>query len=659
MRRYKNKKHFHKTPKKLPAVEGTLSCSPNGGFGFVNTDGDSPDIFVDSDMFGGANHGDRVSVRPIRLSRGEKRTEGRIIKVLERNITRLTAVVFADFGGTLAARADDVRYYPVIHIPYDATLGAKKGDRVAVELVAFDYAGQPEGAVVQNLGSADSIKSKIDSIVFSHSIKTEFDEETISESEKISDTIPESEIEKRLDLRAEKIITIDGDDAKDFDDAISIRKLGGNMYRLGVHIADVSHYVTPNSAIDNEAFARGTSVYLPDRVIPMLPERLSNGVCSLVPNEDRLTLSCIMTVTADGDVKNYKIVKSVIRSMHRMTYTEVDKILSGDKALKKQYSDILTQLGHMDTLCDILTAKRKKRGSIDFDLPETKVMLGKDYSIGEITARERLKSHKIIEEFMLLANETVARHGESRGIPLIYRTHAAPDPEKLESFALFLHNFGLTLPEMDTGITPKALQGLLDKISDEPYQAIVSKNMLRAMMKAEYRPTNDGHFGLAAEYYCHFTSPIRRYPDLMVHRALSNALVEKQLAMDCREASVQSTETERNAEECERDTTALLKVLYIKEHIGEEFGAVITSLTDYGIYAELDNTIEGMIRLESIGGDYYVYNEKRAVTVGKRTGKAFKIGDRLEVVVTGANSELLRVDFMLKRDFYRRDKNAV
>ncbi len=638
----RNRRQFHKSPEKLPCTEGVLSCSPSGGFGFVLPDNGERDIYVDISNFGGANHGDRVSVRPTKPARGSKRTMGRIVKVLERTLTRLSAVIVKDFGGTLSAKAENPRFYPLIHIPYDATLGAKEGDRVLTELVDFDHFGDPIGMVCENLGNGKDLKGRLESIIFSHFIKTEFDEDTLSEAEKIEDLIPKSEIEKRLDLRGEKIFTIDGDDAKDFDDAVSIRKLAGGMYRLGVHIADVSYYVKPRSAIDNEAYSRGTSVYLPDRVIPMLPEHLSNGVCSLLPNKERLTLSCIMTVTEKGEVKNYKIAKSVIRSVHRMTYSEVDKILGGDKVLQKKYKDITLQLSHMNTLSDILTDKRKRRGSIDFDLPETAVLLDSDYNIGEIMARERLKSHKIIEEFMLLANETVAKHSESKNIPIIYRSHAEPDSEKLKSFSLFLHNFGLALPE---AVTPKALQKLLDKTADEPYQPLVAKNMLRAMMKADYRPQNDGHFGLSADDYCHFTSPIRRYPDLIVHRALSGGRVG-----DTAKISVHSTETERQAEECERDAVSLLKVMYMKEHIGEEFPAIITALTEYGIYAELPNTIEGMIRLENISGDYYVYNEKTQATVGKRTGRTFKVGDSIDIKVIGASAELLRIDFILKKE---------
>ncbi len=647
MSRKRKRRYFkkHKTHQKPELLEGILSCTAGGGFGFVRVEGECKDLFVESENFNTANHGDRVKVKTLSHIKGERRRPCKVVEVLERTITRLTGVVIADFGGVLAVKADDSRFYPTIQVSLLDSLGASIGDRVTVVLTEFDTYGEPLGIIMQNLGSSKTIKGTIDSIIFSNFIKTDFDRETLMEAEAISDSIPDTEIAKRLDLREEKIFTIDGDDAKDFDDAVSIRKLPGGGYRLGVHIADVSHYVRQNSAIDTEAFERGTSVYLPDRVIPMLPEHLSNGVCSLVPFKDRLTMSCIMTINKGGTVTNYKIQKSVIRSLHRMTYTEVDKILLGDKALCKKYKDILTSLSHMNDLSDILSKKRKMRGSIDFDLPETKVELSENYNIGEVTARERLKSHKIIEEFMLLANETVAKHSAEHNLPIIYRTHKSPMYDKLKALKIVLKSFGLSLPEDINEITPKAFQNLLDGISDEALLRVISKLLLRSMAKAEYKKTNDGHFGLASDYYCHFTSPIRRYPDLLVARALSGEIIENRKAI-----SVHSTETERKAEECERSCVAFLKVLYMKEHIGEEFPAAVTSLCEFGIWAELENTIEGMIRLETISGDYYIYDEKTASTVGKRTGRSFKIGDRINVVVKGADTEHMRIDFELKED---------
>jgi len=642
MRRKRKKFGYKKnTPKKSKPVEGILSCASNGKFAFLKT-ADGEEIYIERDNLLFAHHGDKV--KAVYYTKGYKNEhkEGRVLEVLERNIKHLSAVIIKDLGGFYIAKADDRRFFPKIYIPYPLSNGAKVSKRVYLELLGYDENTLLGAKVLHVLGDKDDIKGHIDSIVLTHGIKTEFDKETIKNAENISDIIPEEEILKRLDLRKEKIITIDGADAKDFDDAISIRRLPKG-YRLGVHIADVSHYVTKKSPLDNEAYIRGTSVYLPDRVIPMLPEKLSNGVCSLVPNEDRLTLSVIMDITENGDIKKYEIKESVINSSFRMTYPDVSKILSGDRELSKKYKPIKDKLYLMKELADILTQKRYARGSIDFDIPEISVELNKDYTLGETVKRERLVSHRIIEEFMLLANETVARHLKENNIPSVYRTHDKPDGEKLENLRAFLFNFNLVLPNE---INHKALQDLLHKIKDEPYFEIVSKTMLRAMQKAEYRPTPDGHFGLALEDYCHFTSPIRRYPDLLVHRSLKESINKDFL----KSASKQSSETERIAEECERDTEKLLKVLYMKEHIGEEFSATITSLTDYGIYLETEDGIEGMIRLENVKGDYYIFDKDRMMIYGRRTGKTYKIGEEYPITVLDANPELLRIDYIFTKD---------
>lgn len=654
-KKYKNKQKQIKRTQKSLRCEGILTCAANGRCGFVPMPSGRGDVHIKTEYFGGANHGDRVlvSASPARHGRNP---EGRVLKVLERAKKPMTAVVISFFGWGFVAKADDARFYPVINIPKDESKDIKIGDRVAVMPVSFDAYGAPEVKVIRNLGNAESTKGRIDAIVFMHGIKTDFEPDTLAAADAIGGTISDAELKKRLDLRNEKIITIDGDDSKDFDDAISIRKLPGGGYKLGVHIADVSHYVKEGGAIDLEAYERGTSVYLADRVYPMLPEKLSDNLCSLLPDEDRLALSVIMNVTPSGDVKSFDISKTVIRSRHRMTYSKVDKILKGDTVLVKEYKDIITMLSNMNELSDILTEKRKRRGALDFDIPETQAVLNDDGTVDSISLRERLKSHRIIEEFMLLANETVAEYATRNNLPIIYRTHAEPDGEKLRALAQFLHNFGITLPEI-SDISQDALASVLEKAEESTAKGVISKNMLRAMMKAEYRPQNEGHFGLAAEYYCHFTSPIRRYPDLFTHRVLSKAIEkEGRMPKNAFDASVQSTEKEQAAENCERDVDKLLSVLYIGKYIGESFDATISALTEYGIYAELENGIEGMIPLETVRGDYYIYDEKTASTIGRRTGKKFKIGDRIEIAVSGANPDLLRIDFMLKRDYYAKDE---
>lgn len=656
MKKKGRKKTFPRKKRKAFRTEGILSCATSGKCGFVASEQKKCDIHIKREYFGGANHGDRVLVSFSESFHG-KNPEGRILKVLERSTKPQTAVVIAEFEWGYSAKADDARFYPIISVPH-CNAKIKLGDRIAVLPKDFDSFGDINAELICNFGSSDSIKSRIDAIVFSHEIQTDFSDAVISESEKLNAKISDSEISARLDLRKEKIITIDGDNSKDFDDAVSIRKLP-NGYKLGVHIADVSHYVKEGTPLDLTAFERGTSIYLPDRVYPMLPHHLSDNICSLLPNEDRLAVSVIMNISDDGEIKSYKIAKSVICSVHRMTYSNVDKILAGDPTLKKKYSDILLALSHMDKLADILSAKRKKRGAIDFNISESSVVLTEDGKIGDVVPCKRLKSHQIIEEFMLAANETVALYASSRKLPIVYRSHAAPDSEKLKALSLFLQSFGISLPETED-ISSKALADILESTNSLPTHSIIGKNMLRAMMKAEYTPENEGHFGLSSEFYCHFTSPIRRYPDLFTHRVLSNALSGEKLPKRSFEVSTSSTEKEQVAEDCERDTDKLLAVLYMAEHIGEEYSATISALTDFGIYAELENCIEGMIPLETVGGDYYIYNERNACTVGKRSGKKFRLGDRLDIVVVRADPNLLRIDFMLKKDYCaKEEKNGI
>ncbi len=660
--KHKSKRKVHalaKRKNKPVFITGSLSCSAYAKNGFVSSEDLKSDVHISAKLLNGAIHGDTVYVKILHSPKRSRNPEGEIIKVISRAITTLTAVIKSDEDIFLIAKADNPRFYPIIKIPKPLSCGAKPGDRTVIELSAFKT-NFTEGSVLKILGDAESIKSRIDSIIYSHSIKTEFDPETLSESERISDVIADSELTSRLDLRNEKVFTIDGADAKDFDDAVSIRKLPSGGYKLGVHIADVSHYVTKGSQIDKEALCRGTSVYLPDRVIPMLPENLSNNICSLLPGKDRLTLSCIMTIQPDGEISGYSIKKSVINSCHRMTYDAVEAILNGDTRLKKEYKDILLQLRHMNDLADILSAKRKRRGSIEFEIPEAVILMDKDYEISGISARQRLKSHRIIEEFMLAANETVAHHAAKLSLPFVYRVHTAPEKEKLSEFVKFLRTLRLNLIyDPKKGVTPSIFADFLTSVSASPYESIISRSMLRAMSKADYRTSCEGHFGLAAEFYCHFTSPIRRYPDLMVHRVLTAMLNSGDTSIyekDCSRAAPLSSERERAAEECERDADSLLKTVYISSHIGEEFDAQISSLTEYGIYAELDNTIEGMIRLDTIFSDYFTFLPEQLITKGRRTGKIFRIGDRVKVVVTGADLDMQRIDFMFSKDYYRRER---
>lgn len=643
-------KRYNRKPKKFPPVEGVLMCSKNGRYGFVVTDNDEPDIYVQEEYFRGAVHKDRVLCRQI-SGKNKKGPEGIITEIIARSQEPVKATVYDSMCGNLILYADNRCFYPEIIVSEEDSLGAKPGDKVITEIFDYPRRDTVYATVVKNLGKSSDIKTDIEAIIYNHNIKDIFDEETLKECAKINDSITDNDIEGRLDLRGEKIFTIDGDDAKDFDDAVSIRKLPGGSYKLGVHIADVSHYVRFNSPTDTEAFTRGTSVYLPDRVIPMLPEKLSNGVCSLLPNKDRLTLSCIMTINSNGKVIRSVIKKSVIRSVHRMTYSNVQKIIDNDKKLSKEYKDILTPLMNMNDLADILIKKRSERGCIDFDLPEAKAILDKNLIPTEITVQNRLKSHRIIEEFMLLANETIAKFAKENKLPFVYRTHAAPDFEKLSAFNRFLTGFNMSIHEnLEKGVSPLVFSKLLDEIKGWENEAIISKYMLRTMMKASYSTENSGHFGLALRDYCHFTSPIRRYPDLTVHRILTAYIENKSLKRYFSHAALSaenSQVTEIKAEECERDTATLMKVIYISSYIGTEFDAQISSITDFGIYAELDNTIEGMIRLSSINNDYYKYDEERNILIGKRKRRVFAIGDKIRIKVASANKELLQIDFVL------------
>ncbi len=649
--RKRNRKNIRtKQPKKLPPKEGILMCSKTGGFGFVVTDDDSADIYVCEDYFRGAHHNDKVLCRPI-SGKHRKGPEGIITQIIERNSKPINAVVSEIVCGSVIAYSTDCRFYPEIIIDEEDSLCASVGDRIIAEVTNYADSRYVYAIALKNLGKSGDVRTDIESIIYKHSIKDNFNDETIKACESIKDKISEKDLLSRLDLRKEIIFTIDGDDAKDYDDAVSIKRLPGGGYKLGVHIADVSHYVKHNSAIDKEAFERGTSVYLPDRVIPMLPEKLSNGVCSLLPDCDRLTFSCIMNLDKDGNVIKSEIKKSVIRSRHRMTYTTVQKIIDGDKSAIAKHRDIVSKINIMNELSDILISKRSNRGCVDFELPEAKAIIDEKSIPKAIEVQKRLKSHKIIEEFMLLANETVAKFANSHSLPFVYRTHSEPDYEKLINFNSFLLGFNLSIPEnLYKGISASVFKQLIDSVKGSEIEGIVSRNTLRTMMKASYSTANSGHFGLALSDYCHFTSPIRRYPDLTIHRILTSVAEGKDVSRFsgfCEKSASLSTDNEIKAEECERDCMMLMKIIYISNYIGKEFTAQITSLTEYGIYAELDNTIEGMIKLSSIDGDYYCYDSDRNITKGKRKGRVFKLGDKIKIKVASVNKELLQIDFEL------------
>lgn len=632
---------------------GVLKCHASGNFGFVICE-NSEDIFVSVKNMGPALHNDKVLVKKIGCYKGK--TEGSVIKVIQRSDDKVVGVVLTKRGHLLRVRPDKSEFFHDLYVLDGESNGALPGDRVAMCVVRSNPDGRVFAKITTILGKSDDIKSLVEGIIIENKIKTSFDPETLAQCNRIDEIQCVSD-EKREDFRSVKIFTIDGETAKDFDDAVSIQQLENGLFRLGVHIADVSEYVQLNSPTDMEAFERGTSVYLPDRVIPMLPEKLSNGLCSLVPGEDRLTLSVMMDIDLTGKVVDYRITKSMIRSRWRLTYNEVNKMLSdNDSNLKEKYKDVLCELQLMEKLAEILRTRRFERGAIDFDFPESEIITDSFGMPLDVYIAERGVSNKMIEEFMLITNETVAEFAYWSELPLVYRSHEPPAGEKLESFVSFIKPFGLSIKgrvDSDNPVKPKAFEQILKKVQNTPLERIVSRTMLRSLMKADYKSVNTGHFGLASEYYCHFTSPIRRYPDLVVHRSIKNMLDGKEsLSFEyVSKAAKCSSECEIKAEICERDCDDLFKTLYLEQYIGESFDAVVSGVTGFGMFVEIGNGIEGLIRLESITDDYYVYKEEELSIIGERTNNRYTIGDEVNVVPVKCDVYSRRIDFVLTKHF--------
>lgn len=634
---------------------GVLHCNAKGFFGFVICDDTTEeDIFIPGDHMKDAFDGDRVLAEADGKKPSGKR-EGHIVKVLERGIKTVVGVIEKEKDGLFRLRPDNRRIYAKVRIRPEDMMSARVGSRAACEITEYTKNGKIYGRVTAVLGGEDSLKGCIEGIIISNGIKQAFEPETVREAEKMPPAVSASDTEGRGDLRDMTVFTIDGDDARDFDDAVSLSVLSNGNYYLGVHIADVSHYVKRGSPLDNEAFERGTSVYLADRVIPMLPEKLSNGICSLNPNEDRLTLSVFMEVNRDGAVVNHKIEKAVIRSKERMTYNNVNAILErSDKELTARYVHIVPTLKLMEELAAVLREKRDRRGAIQFEFPETGIKVDADGTPTEIVKKIRGTAEKVIEEFMLLANETVAEYAYWSELPFVYRVHEAPSIDKITAFNEFLRNFNLTLKgkiDEDNPVHPKALQRILDSVKDTPEERVVAANMLRSLMKAEYKTENMGHFGLAAKYYCHFTSPIRRYPDLTVHRILKAFIDGKEIREDVFSAASKSSEREVAAEHTERDTDELMKTAYMSAFVGEAFDGVVSSVTNFGMFVELDGIyVEGLIRVENMEGDYFEFYEGSNTLVGSRTGKTYSIGDMVKVVLARTDLMLRQIDFVLAKD---------
>ena len=632
------------------------------GFGFLIPDIEGiKDLFIAKTNLMGAMNGDRVVAKIIKEGRNGKRTEGIIINIVER-VNKNIVGIYEDnksFGFVLP---EDKRIQNDIFISKKDRNGAKKGQIVMVEITRWPDGKRknPEGKVVEILGRPGDKGIDIDIIIRKYNLPEDFPPSVLNSSLDIEDFITEDEIKGRLDLRNVKMVTIDGEDAKDLDDAVSIERLENGNFKLGVHIADVTHYVKERSVIDKEAFKRATSVYLIDRVIPMLPKKLSNGICSLNPKVDRLTLSCIMEVNRQGKVVNHTIAQSVIKTNERMTYTDVTKILrDNDVELIERYKDLVDDFKAMEELCKILRKKRLDRGAIDFDFEECKIILDEKGKPIDIKPYERAIANRMIEEFMLLANETVAEHMEKLKVPFVYRIHENPNAEKLEKFKAFIYNLGYNDITWGEEVNPKALQRVLDKFKGENEETIISTLLLRSMMQARYSPECAGHFGLAADYYCHFTSPIRRYPDLQIHRIikeyLNKELTEnrsKKLVSIVDSAAKQSSEMERVAQEAEREVDDLKKAEYMKDRIGEIFEGMISSVTGFGAFVELPNTIEGLVHITSFRDDYYIYDEDRLILIGERNKKIYRLGDKLKVLCSKVDILSREIYFEIVEDKY-------
>jgi ribonuclease R len=658
-------------PDKMNLVVGRLQMKARG-YGFVLTDDGEADVYIPVGEMGGAMSGDKVMARiegngnlrgsPYASGQGAgasasagKHREGKIIRVLERSANLLVGrfTRHHDYGFVTPA---DKRMVQDILVPSGHTADAHDGYVVVVEITSYPTGTRgPEGHIVEVLGHPDEPGIDILTVVRKYNLPEQFPDAVLHAAEQIPLDLTDDDLVGRRDLRRETIVTIDGEDAKDLDDAVHVKELANGHFELGVHIADVGHYVREGSVIDKEAYRRGTSVYLTDRVIPMLPQRLSNNICSLNPQVDRLTLSCIMEIDESGAVLSHEITPSVIRTTERMTYTHVRNILlDEDESVRERYAALVPDFQRMERVALILRDRRMRRGAVDFNFDEIKVNVDNIGRPTDITTRQRSIAERIIEEFMLVANETVAEHFYWLGAPFVYRVHEDPDMGKMLDLNLFLHNFGYALKGVGNKVHPRALQDVLNEIQGTREARMLSSLMLRSMRQARYSPDNLGHFGLAAEHYTHFTSPIRRYPDLMIHRIIRESLEgplagarEEQLRALVASAALQSSERERVAQDAERECDQLKMVEYMQAHVGEEFDGLISGVTQFGLFIQLQNGVEGLIHVSYLTDDYYALNERQMALVGERTRRVFRLGDPVRVEVASANKETLTIDFQL------------
>lgn len=651
------KKNIKSLKKQGLLAEGVFIGNARG-FGFVETGEDEEDIFIPADAVNTALHQDRVQVLLKKEQKPGKRREGTVIKILERGTTEVVGTFQreGDYGFVLC---DNQKISRDVYISPKNSHGIRDGEKVVAQIL--DYGSEkrkPEGKITESLGNIHAPGADILAVVKSYGIPSEFPVRVMNQAMRVPDHVLEADWDGRDDLTGLMTVTIDGEDAKDLDDAVSLTK-EGNLYHLGVHIADVSNYVQGGSAIDREALKRGTSVYLADRVIPMLPERLSNGICSLNQGVERLALSCLMDIDENGTVVSHKITESVIRVDRRMSYEQVRCILEdGETETSREYQEFVPTFFLMKELSGILRGCRHNRGSIDFDFPESKIILNGAGRAIDVKPYETSVATEIIEDFMLLANETVAREYCKGEYPFVYRTHENPDPDKVEELLMLLHNQGIDVRKSGQEITPKEIQEILESIQDLPNETMISRLTLRTMKQAKYTTECSGHFGLAARYYCHFTSPIRRYPDLQIHRIIRDNL-RGRLTREGKtehyreileEVARQSSVCERRAQKAERESDKMKKAEYMSYHLGEEFDGIISGVTGYGLYVELGNTVEGLVHITALKDDYYTFDQETHELRGELTKKVYHLGQKIRVRVADADAVKRSVDFTIAEE---------
>lgn len=643
----------------IRTLTGVFSASGHG-YGFVHVDGMDEDFYISEKHTGTALHGDTVLIDPYEITYRRRRGGGKsreavVVGIVERATDIVVGTYDAAKNHYGFVIPDSSRFDRDVFIPVEDSMGAADGHKVVVKIDDYgDDRRSPQGKIIEILGHAGDPGIDVLAILKAYGMETCFPEKVAKQAEKIPRELTEADRDGREDLRNLDMVTIDGADTKDIDDAVSLT-MNGDFYELGVHIADVTHYVKEGSSIDKEALERGTSCYPADRVIPMLPQTLCNGICSLNEDVDRLALSCFMTISKKGEIIDHRFAQTLIHSNHKMTYSDVNKIITDhDESLIRKYSDVSDMLIKMHELAVLLRSRRRRRGSIDFDLPETEIELDNNGHPISIHPHERNNATRLIEDFMLAANETVAEHFFWADIPFVYRIHEKPDIDKVRKLATFIRNFGYGIKVKDDEIHPKELQKLLAGIEDTPEESLISRLTLRAMQRAKYSVVCEGHFGLALKYYCHFTSPIRRYPDLQIHRIikeyLRGSLTDKRIEHYKKilgDVCSRSSAMERRADEAEREVDKLKKAEYMKDHIGEVFDGVISGVTNWGLYVELPNTVEGLVHISKIEGDYFSYNEDTYELVGKSTGRRYCLGSRIRVICNMVDIETRAVDFVI------------